>query len=472
MELSKNSVPADWQQNYQIGNSGPVPALQVRQCWGDTVLEVQHTRPSEEHVQIGASMGWRWELLGVDMGWVSEPLHKVLPYAPPMWSEVHQCPMQSFYTSEDDLRGATAHTLFRWIDGKGWVARVMGQWSVCIDDRRVALPEGESEIPVGEGRLVVTIGTLTFEAIVVPAAHRAPRSPWILDAPLLASGGVMGAIGLGFGLLVAFAPPPLQTTVLDNESDALEVMMMLPKAEPKKKDKPKPKPKVKKKKKKPEVLKPGRRTKGDGPRGDSQSAADIQEVRASGLFASGAFDALDNLGGVDSELRALTGRLTAKAGGGVGDGLYGLGKRGDGLGRGEGVDALGGIDVFGGDGPPEGDGFGTKGVGEVDGGGHDVVTIGQLGAHEVDEVIKRHLSAIRYCYQRQLTKNAHLSGKVSMHFTIAGDGSVAKAQVRSSTLSDGAVESCMVNRFLKMQFPKPQGGGIVLVNYPFMFTPG
>ena len=29
-----------------------------------------------------------------------------------------------------------------------------------------------------------------------------------------------------------------------------------------------------------------------------------------------------------------------------------------------------------------------------------------------------------------------------------------------------------MGRFLKMQFPEPKGGGIVIVSYPFVFSPG
>ncbi|NCG19294.1 MAG: AgmX/PglI C-terminal domain-containing protein [Rhodobacterales bacterium] len=473
MELSKTSVPLDWQQTYQIGNSGPVPALQVRQRWDDTVLDVRHMRPSAEQVEVGASLGWRWELLGVDMGWVPEPMHKVLPYAPPMWSEVHQRAKQDFYADEEALLGAEGHTLFRWVPDVGWVARVMGHWTVKRDGEVVDLKAGQSDLILGETTLQLHIGTLYFDAVVVPAANRAARSPWLLDAPMLASAGMMSAVGLGFGLIVAFAPPPLTTSVFENDSDAMEVMMLLPKAEPVVEQEPKPVEKSKNtKKKRKEDLRPSRRTQGDGPKGDSKKAADMKEVAASGLFASGAFDALDNVAGIDSELRGFAGRLTSKAGGGVGDGMYGLGQRGDSLGRGLGTESIGGIDVFGGDGSPGGDGCGDKTLADGDGGGKDIVTIGQLGAHEVDEVIKHHLSAIRYCYQRQLTQSPNLGGKISMHFTIAGDGSVSKAKVRTSTMGNSTVESCITNRFLKMEFPTPRGGGIVLVNYPFLFTPG
>jgi outer membrane biosynthesis protein TonB len=57
-------------------------------------------------------------------------------------------------------------------------------------------------------------------------------------------------------------------------------------------------------------------------------------------------------------------------------------------------------------------------------------------------------------------------------FVISRDGSVSGAQVKSSTLNDPALESCVGDVFMSMQFPKPKGGGIVIVSYPFVFAPG
>ena len=83
-----------------------------------------------------------------------------------------------------------------------------------------------------------------------------------------------------------------------------------------------------------------------------------------------------------------------------------------------------------------------------------------------------HMNQIRYCYQRELTKNPALAGKVVIKFVIAKDGTVSKASVKTSTMNNSAVESCIAGRFMRMQFPEPKGGGIVIVSYPFIFSPG
>jgi hypothetical protein len=49
---------------------------------------------------------------------------------------------------------------------------------------------------------------------------------------------------------------------------------------------------------------------------------------------------------------------------------------------------------------------------------------------------------------------------------------VSQAGTKTTSLNNLAVESCIEGRFYKMQFPQPKGGGIVVVSYPFMFSPG
>jgi hypothetical protein len=82
------------------------------------------------------------------------------------------------------------------------------------------------------------------------------------------------------------------------------------------------------------------------------------------------------------------------------------------------------------------------------------------------------MNQIRYCYQRELTKNPALGGKIVIKFTIAKDGTVSAASPKSTTMNNSTVETCIVGRFMRMQFPEPKGGGIVIVSYPFIFSPG
>jgi hypothetical protein len=66
------------------------------------------------------------------------------------------------------------------------------------------------------------------------------------------------------------------------------------------------------------------------------------------------------------------------------------------------------------------------------------------------------MNEIKYCYQRELTKNPALGGKIVIKFTIAKDGTVSSAHQKSTTMNNAAVENCIVGRFMRMQFPRPR----------------
>ena len=80
-----------------------------------------------------------------------------------------------------------------------------------------------------------------------------------------------------------------------------------------------------------------------------------------------------------------------------------------------------------------------------------------------------YLPRIKFCYQKELVKNPKLFGKITIRFIIGKDGRVSMAKVQSSTMHNKIVENCVVRVFYQMAFPKPRGGGIVIVTYPFIF---
>jgi len=179
--------------------------------------------------------------------------------------------------------------------------------------------------------------------------------------------------------------------------------------------------------------------------------------------------------GLDANLTGGVGGLIGAKGTQIGSG--GLGSRGSGLGGGGTAEGLGGLGTkgigSGRSGYGKGGGsFGAKGEGGIGTVGGDPIILGALDRSLIDEVIKRHMNQIRYCYQRELTKNPALGGKVVIKFVIAKDGTVSSASVKTTTMNNGAVEQCIVGRFMRMQFPEPKGGGIVIVSYPFIFSPG
>lgn len=96
---------------------------------------------------------------------------------------------------------------------------------------------------------------------------------------------------------------------------------------------------------------------------------------------------------------------------------------------------------------------------------------GGLDRAVIQATIAKYLSQIRACYERGLRQKPGLTGQVTMDFEVNADGKLNFAKVRKTTLEHEAVESCISRVMLTWQFPKPVGGTLVKVNYPFMLKP-
>jgi TonB family protein len=94
---------------------------------------------------------------------------------------------------------------------------------------------------------------------------------------------------------------------------------------------------------------------------------------------------------------------------------------------------------------------------------------GGLDREIIAQYIRSQLGQILYCYERQLSANPELYGKVAVKFTILADGGVEAQSITNSTLKHQLVESCILQKVSLWKFPKPEGGTKVLVSYPFLF---
>ena len=97
---------------------------------------------------------------------------------------------------------------------------------------------------------------------------------------------------------------------------------------------------------------------------------------------------------------------------------------------------------------------------------------GPLPMSVIARIMRRNQNGFRYCYEKRLNQAPELAGKVRLEFFIGTDGKVAAARVDQSTMGDDAVESCLVKRLKRIQFPKRGDAGTVLVRYPFLFRAG
>jgi hypothetical protein len=181
-------------------------------------------------------------------------------------------------------------------------------------------------------------------------------------------------------------------------------------------------------------------------------------------------------GGLGGDLKGAVGNMFGPV---VGDsyGLGGLGIRGSGKGgggQGETI-GIGAIGTKGRGGGTAGYGTGVGGLGKK--GDRDVnvstgpaQVMGSIDKELVRKVIQEHAAQIRYCYEQQLSVNPKLQGKVSVKWIINADGQATNPQIEGSatTLEDAKVHECMMSRITSWQFPKPKGGGIAVITYPWI----
>lgn len=158
--------------------------------------------------------------------------------------------------------------------------------------------------------------------------------------------------------------------------------------------------------------------------------------------------ALAAVGKVETSGRDWNGESSAK----------GTGVSTVGVGGGQGTQALGG-----------GLGKGKTGTGGVSLIEDESEVTGGLDREVIAQYIKTQFGQILYCYERQLSANPDLYGKVAVKFTIAGTGKVETQAINETTLKDKSVEGCILNKIAQWKFPEPKGGTKVLVTYPFLF---
>jgi len=98
-------------------------------------------------------------------------------------------------------------------------------------------------------------------------------------------------------------------------------------------------------------------------------------------------------------------------------------------------------------------------------------TDGSLSKEQVYKVVKAHFAGVKYCYEKELQHKSSLSGNIDIFWVIQPDGTVSKANVKSSAMNDAAVEGCIVRQVKQWQFPKAPGQTIV-GRFPFVFKGG
>jgi TonB family protein len=104
--------------------------------------------------------------------------------------------------------------------------------------------------------------------------------------------------------------------------------------------------------------------------------------------------------------------------------------------------------------------------------GGQVKTTGGLDRDVIGRTIRSHLKEVKFCYEQELMRRPSLHGRVTVKFAISPTGSVSSSAVDASTVNDARVERCIAQAVQRWEFPKPAGGGVVIVSYPFVLAAG
>ena len=431
--------------------NGTGEIVEVVQLWGDSMVGLAHFGPRET-VVVGESAGCAFHAAGAPFPLV-------------------------------EREGARAWVLFPADAG----VQLESRRAMCFEEILGADGERARAELVAGVRVRVTLGAITF--LVQRVEHvDALRTPWraTLDAgflsvlatvSLLVLGGALGLSLLSFfGVVPADSrditrAEPLPFTRTISATPPHPFARAAPGGIPE--------------------AGAGARAAGDeGTRGVPESRYRARGGRSASADAApndatGIHDALD--GAVADALAALGASTRPSSGGnavagaldalvrGHAHGSLGGGIRGNGTGGGgERIDAGGGASGgrgHGENGEGRDSGRWARDTGEPDFtvDSSDEVTISSLDPSRVDAAIRKQLARIQWCYERALPRDPSLAGKIVVAFRIGPDGRAADTRVETSTLHDGDVERCVVERFSSIPFPSPKGGGSVSVHYPLLF---
>jgi hypothetical protein len=403
----------------------------------------------------------------------------------------------AFFVPLDGVVAGSEWDLLRSSQTGGWVVRYTSRMSgnVTRGDKSVPLAQAGGS-PDGEGfampltddtHVSIAVGPFTLEIRVVPKSRIIPIAP-VFDV-LWANTAVITMFATTAMLAVVTLMPvgldSMEDDLLTNPSKFQTLILKPPPKDNSFLNKLKG-PKEQKQAAKNDQGKAGDKKKKEDTKDrmavKAREKPTDEQVVASKLNAlfgdkgSGGIAQLfgENTGGGELEA-ALGGIDGARVGASAGSG--GLGLRGGGPGGGgTGINTLG-TGKVGTRGRGSGDGAYGSGEGGLGGKSDRDVTmtqgtpviLGSLDKEIIRRIVQEHASQIRYCYERELTRTPGIFGKIKMKWVINGEGKVTQAQTEETQMKNANVENCLATKIKTWVFPKPKGGGIVIVSYPFVF---
>lgn len=464
--------------------------IEVVSIWRGTILDVRHLGMDK-----GAKKG------GGEIAYV-----------------VGEDPKCDFYVSPEVIGGRDKFELIRMSDGGVELYIIGGMKVKEVDDEGARHEVGEGSLE-GVGGEVKRIRYERGKRILIEAGEvswfvhsvregRVPRAPLDVDWNNTIYGGIATVVHIIILVLINFIPPDPQSLSLDVLAEENRFVRYI--LEPPEMQQEEVPEWFNKDKKDEESGGKGKRHKGEeGQMGDPNAPVTGKRYGIKGpadnpnprmarseareyAMSSGILSVLRSAAptspfGADSALgndpeNALGLMMGNEIGASFGYG--GLGLRGTGRGgggTGEGTIGLGNLATIGhGGGGGSGQGYG-RGAGGLRGRGGIVPTIksgvanvrGALAKEVIRRYIHMNMNKIKFCYEQKLRVRPDLTGRVAIRFIIGPDGTVTNSIVEQSetNLGDPEVENCVAQVVSRIIFPAPEGGGIVIVTYPFVFQP-
>ena len=101
----------------------------------------------------------------------------------------------------------------------------------------------------------------------------------------------------------------------------------------------------------------------------------------------------------------------------------------------------------------------------------DAVVSADITPQEILMVVRKHLTAMRLCYEQELKKDPIKSCKIEPKFLIGLDGTPDKIEIPDRKDCSQEFVACFTSVVSLMRFPKTRGGEPIEVFYPFVFSP-
>ncbi|HEY1956882.1 MAG TPA: AgmX/PglI C-terminal domain-containing protein [Polyangiaceae bacterium] len=99
------------------------------------------------------------------------------------------------------------------------------------------------------------------------------------------------------------------------------------------------------------------------------------------------------------------------------------------------------------------------------------VTVGPaVSVVVIRRVVRSRMEEMRRCYRSGLRRSPTLGGRVTLEIVVQPSGALQRVTIKSTTLADPAVTSCVAHAVGTLVFPRLSAGSLV-IDYPLLFVP-